>query len=172
MRKLSRWALTLAMAVILVTPLMAADKKEKKRKKRGRRTFSLVRLPKSLDLTGEQKEKIAAINKEYRPKIFAIFKKRNEIYTPEQRKASREAVAAARKTGKKRRELNKVRTEALNATAEQKKQLAEIRKEQNKVYAEGRKKINAVLTDEQKAKLKQGRKKGKKKRKKKKPAAE
>ena len=166
MKRLSRYLLTLALAVILVTPLAAQDKKKKK-KKRGRRAFSVVRLPKSLDLTTEQKEKIAKINKEYAPKFREFFRAANTVITREQRRARREAGVAARKAGKKGRELRKAVNEAVKLTDDQKKKLAENTKKRSALFREARAKILEVLTPEQRAKVKV-RPKGKKKRKKKK----
>ncbi|GAB4159668.1 MAG: hypothetical protein Tsb009_36960 [Planctomycetaceae bacterium] len=168
MKKASRIILTCVLALIVATPLMAADQKKAKKKKRKRpvRTFNVVRLPKSIELTADQKEKIAAINKEYAPKLRELAKKSSEVITAEQRKARREAFFAARKAGKKGKELRDAVNAASKITDEQKKQMAQINKERGSLLKEARAKVLEILTAEQKAKLKPVRKKGGKRKKK------
>lgn len=172
MKTVARTTLMLLLAAVLVSPAMAAQKKKKKRKKKQRkaRVVSIVRLPRAVlqTLTTEQKTQIAAINKEYGPKVVELTKKQNSVVTAEQRKARRDAFLAARKAGKKGKELRQAADEAAKITDEQKKQMAEIGKQLRSLRQEAQKKAVALLTDEQKSKLRGGgKKKGKKKRKKK-----
>lgn len=173
MRKFPRFVLTLALAAIIATPLIAADKKKKgkKKKKRRARAVVVVRLPKSINLTDEQKAKVAAINKEYAPKAREIQQQQFKLITPEQRKARTEAVQAARKSGKKGKAFREAVQAAFKLTDEQKKQMKEVGKARAALQKEVRAKISEILTDEQKEQLKKGRKKGKGKRKKKKAKA-
>lgn len=166
MKKVVRFTLILAIAAILATPVLAADKKKGK-KKRKPRAFNAVRLPKTIELSAEQKEKVAAINKEFSPKFMELFKKQNTIITPEQRKARSEAVQAARKAGKKGKAFREAVQASFKVDADQKKQLAELGKARRVLQKAVSAKVAEILTADQKAKLKQGRKKGGKKRKKK-----
>jgi len=166
MKKFARLVLTLMLAAVLVAPLMAADKdKKKKKRKKGKkaRVVNVVRLPKSVrdTLTDEQKKQIAAINKQYAPKLVELVKKRAGIITPDQRRARAEAIKAARKAGKKGKELRKAVADSVKITDEQKKQMQALRKEFRSLRAEVNKKVRALLTDDQRAKLKPVRKKGK-----------
>lgn len=174
MKKLARLVLTLAVAAILVAPAAAQNKKKKRKKGRKKaRALNVVRLPRAVQetLSDEQKSKIAAINKEYAPKLAELFKKRNAILTPEQRKAQREAQRSARQAGKRGKALRDAVAEAVKLSDDQKKQQREIGKQLRALQQQARTKVLAVLTDEQKAKLRAKRgkkgKKGKKKRKKK-----
>lgn len=176
MKKFARFVLTMALAAVIVAPLAAGekDKKKKKNKKpRKARVAQLIRFPKAVQesLTDDQKKQIQAINAEYAPKIGELAKKQREVLTPEKQKAAREALQAARKAGKKGKELRQAFEDALGLSAEQKKELAEINKQRGSLFREAREKATKVLTDEQKAKLrpagKKGGKKGAKKRKKK-----
>ena len=174
MRKLARIVLLFSLAMVMAAPAMAADKKKKKKRK-GRRTFSVVRLPKTVTktLSAEQKTQIQAINREYAPKLLAVFKKMREIYTDDQKAV----LAKVRKSGKKGKELRKAINEARKSiqsqlTSDQKKQQKDLRKQSRALRVEARKKALTVLTDEQKELYKKSskRKGGKKRRKKKKAA--
>ena len=50
------------LAVSFVTPTMAADEKKKKAR-------TAVKVPKSIELTADQKTKLDALNKEFGPKL-------------------------------------------------------------------------------------------------------
>lgn len=172
MSRLSRIVLTFALAAIIATPLIAQEKKKgNKKKKRGRRAFIAVRLPKSITLSDEQKTKYDAIIKEYSPKFLAVFQEQAKVLTPEQRKARGDAFKAAREAGKNRKETQAAVTAAVKMTDEQTKQTNEIAKKSRALRQEARKKVMEILTDEQKKELNKGRKRGKGKKKKKKAKA-
>lgn len=177
MKKLVQTVLTVALAAVMVAPLMAEEGKKKKRRKKGKRQRVSQQdrflRPIRESLTDEQKKKIAAIRKDFAPKFQAINKKQQEVIPRDKQRAAQKAVAEARKAGKKRRELRKVRDEALGLDAEATKKLKEINVERRKLFAAYREAVVKELTDDQKSKLRQGRKKGKKgkKRRKKKNAA-
>lgn len=156
MRTATRTLMILALAVLIAAPLSAADKKKKKGKK-GRKAPVAVRVPKGLELTGEQKEQVAALNKEYGPKLAAARKKL--ALTPEQQKAGAETRKKNKEEGKKGKVANKAVLDAQNLSDEQK----EAQKEQRKLRTEVRGKFLALLTPEQKAKVPGGKRGAKKK---------
>ena len=151
----------LALAVLIAAPLSAADKKKKKGKKERKAPAAVsARLLKGLELTDEQKEQVAALNKEYGPKLADLQKKL--ALSPEQRKAGAEARKKAKEDGTKRKEAAKAVAAALNLSEAQK----EAQKERQALTREIRGKFVALLTPEQKAKVpggKKGAKKGAKK---------
>ena len=155
MRTATRTLLVLVIALLLASPLSAAEKKRKgeRGKKKPRKLPVAVFVPKSIELTDDQKAKVDEINKEYGPKLVEFQKKMATILTPEQRKARGEAFKAAREAGKKGEEMRKAVQAALKLSDDQKKKLAELQKEQKPIRDEARKKFIALLTPEQKAKL-------------------
>jgi Spy/CpxP family protein refolding chaperone len=108
---------------------------------------------KPLNLTDEQKAKIAELKKEYAPKFKEAHEKVDSILTPEQKKARQEAMQAARAAGKKWREAQKEVQATMNLTSDQKTKLAAARKEMMSVGKEFHENVLSVLTPEQKAQL-------------------
>ena len=140
------------MTVAFVAPAVAADKKKKK-------APTAVKVPKSIELTAGQKTKLDALNKEFGPKLAECKKKANSIITADQKKARAEATKKAKADGKKGKELRAAANAAVAITADQKAQQAECNKAMKALNKEIRTKFAALLTDEQKAKIKGGKKK-------------
>ena len=140
------------LAVSFGTPTMAADKKKKK-------APTAVKVPKSIELTADQKTKVEALNKEFGPKLAECRKKAAGIISADQKKARAEAVKKAKADGKKGKEVQAAANAAVAITADQKKLQAETKKAMGALNKEIRTQFAALLTDEQKAKLKGGKKK-------------
>ena len=140
------------LAVSLVTPAMAADKKKKK-------APTAVRVPKGIELTADQKTKVEALNKEFGPKLAECRKKAASIITADQKKARAGAVKKAKADGKKGKEVQAAANAAVAITDDQKAQQTECKKAMGALNKEIRTQFAALLTDEQKAKLKGGKKK-------------
>jgi len=140
------------LAVSFVTPVMAADKKKKK-------APTAVKVPKGIELTVDQKTKVDALNKEFGPKLAECRKKAASIITADQKKARTEAVKKAKADGKKGKEVQAAANAAVAITADQKTQQTECKKAMGALNKEIRTQFAALLTDEQKAKLKGGKKK-------------
>ena len=140
------------LAVAFVAPAVAADKKKKK-------APTAVKVPKSIELTADQKTKLDALNKEFGPKLAECRKKAASIITADQKKARAEATKKAKADGKKGKELRAAGNAAFAITADQKAQQAECKKAMGALNKEIRTKFAALLTDEQKAKIKAGKKK-------------
>tara|TARA_B100000029_G_scaffold129507_1_gene123000 strand:- start:73 stop:579 length:507 start_codon:yes stop_codon:yes gene_type:complete len=166
MKRALQGLLVLSLAVVMALPATAAEEKKKKKKKKGRKAPAAVRVPKGIELSADQKKKVAAINKELAPKLIEINKKFQTVITPEQRKARGAAQKEARAAGKKGKALREAVNAALKISPEQKKQLAELNKARQEILKVAQAKLREILTDEQKAKLPKP-KKGKKKKKKK-----
>ena len=139
------------LTVALVAPAVAADKKKK--------TPVAVKVPKSIELSADQKAKVDALNKEFGPKLAECKKKANSIITADQKKARAEAYKKAKADGKEGKERRAAANAALALTADQKSQQAECKKAIGALNKEIKTTFVALLTDEQKAKLKGGKKK-------------
>ena len=163
MKTATRTLMVLALALLLASPLVAGEKKKGGRgKKKPRPAPVLVSVPKSVELTDEQKALLAKINEEYAKEFAELTKKIN--LTIEQRKAGTEARKKAKEDGKKGKEAQEAVDAAMKLTDEQKAG----QKEQQALRREAMQKFlkEANLTAEQKAKFpvrKRGGKKGKKK---------
>ena len=140
------------LAVAFVAPAVAADKKKKK-------APTAVKVPKGIELTADQKTKVDALNKEFGPKLAECRKKAASIITADQKKARAAATKKAKADGKKGKELRAAANAAFAITADQKAQQAECKKAMGALNKEVRTQFAALLTDEQKAKIKGGKKK-------------
>ena len=140
------------LAIAFVAPAVAADKKKKK-------APTAVKVPKSIELTADQKTKLDALNKEFGPKLAECRKKAASIITAVQKKARAEATKKAKADGKKGKELRTAVNAAVAITADQKTQQTECKKAMGALNKEIRTQFAALLTDDQKAKLKGGKKK-------------
>jgi Spy/CpxP family protein refolding chaperone len=98
-----------------------------------------------LDLTPAEMTKIAAIRKEYRPKIEKALEGLKGALTDDQRKARAEAL----ESGKKHSEV----IASLKLTAEQKEKLVAVGKEVRPLIREKLEKVRDVLSAEQQEKL-------------------
>ena len=134
---------------------MINGEKEKKQKK----PAAAVRVPKGIELTDDQKAKVKALNTEFAPKLVACRKEAAGVITADQKKARAEAMKAAKAAGKKGKEIREAAEAAVKVTEDQKQKLAECKKAMGALQKEIRGQLAAILTDEQKAKLKGGKKK-------------
>ncbi len=130
--------------------------------------YATINVPKSIKLTPEQSEKVAALDKEFAPKLKGLTEKRNAIITPEQRKAGREALNAAKDAGKTGRELKDAYAAVVRYTDEQKQQFQDIQTDLKELHKTIQGKFNELLTDEQKSQIKHANSKGSQKTQKKK----
>lgn len=163
MRVVGIRVLLVVLAMLLVSPVLAADKaKKKKPRKRPAPGAQLFQVSKKIKLDDKQKEALAALRKEYAPRVKEAFAKIGAVMTPERRKAAAAALKKARDEGKKGKELRKARLEALKLSEEDVKQLKSAQAELAKLRKEIQGKIRGLLTDEQKEQIKSKRKPRKK----------
>ncbi|HVX60852.1 MAG TPA: hypothetical protein VHC19_09625 [Pirellulales bacterium] len=148
-------------SALLGAAVQAAPKAGKKGKK-VQATPAAFKLPDAITLTAEQQAKVDELKTEYAGKLQDAMKKVNDIYTPEQRKALREARKTAAAEGKKGKQLKQAVDAAVEISADQKQTLADAQKELASLQKEVREKVVALLTDEQKQHIKvKGKGKGK-----------
>lgn len=170
MLKVTKALVTMALILACVASVDAAEKGAKKKKGKKQQTVQIqaLKLPATIELSADQKEKVAALKKEYTPQFAALQKKNREILTPDQIKARRTAMKEAKDAGKKGKELRDAVNSALNLSDEQSKQMKEVSGDIRKLNGEVRGKLESVLSADQLAKIKKPAKGGKKKNKKKK----
>ena len=140
------------LAVAFVAPAVAVDKKKKK-------APTAVKVPKGIELTADQKTKVDDLNKEFGPKLAECRKKAASIITADQKKAKADAMKKAKADGKKGKELRDVVNAAFAITPDQKEQQVECKKATSALQKQIKTQFAALLTDEQKAKIKAGKKK-------------
>lgn len=159
----SSLCLLLALAV---TVSVSADEKKGKRKEQKAPAPS-QRFVEKMKLTDTQKEQVAAVDKEFGPKLAALNKSRMEILTDEQKQAEKTAKTAVKDAGQKGPEARKAIDAVLKLTDDQKTKMKEIQKKQGEVNAELVAALKKFLTPEQQEQLPKigGDKKGGKKKK-------
>jgi Spy/CpxP family protein refolding chaperone len=151
--------LVLAVSLTFVASL-SAQVKERRHDghKGGQPKFSRIDMMlRGVTLTDEQKTKVAALKKEYDPKLKEGMTKAESIVTPEQKKAGREAGEKARADGKKGKEAVEAVEAAMKLTTEQKTKMDEAKKKMLALDKELREKVMGLLTTEQKDQLKKAR---------------
>ncbi len=115
--------------------------------------FSLA----GIEFSTEQLEKIEELRKDFVPKLTENQSEWNGLITEAQQQARREAFRKAREAGKEGQELRDFVDAALTFTDEQKKQRAAVQDERNELVSEIRTQLTALLTDEQRARVRQPR---------------
>lgn len=150
----------LALAVLVASPLWAADEAGKKKKERDNKAVAKAfELPTEITLTDEQKTKLAEVKKEFEPKLKEVAKKQADILTAEQKQKRIDVTKSAKAAGKTGKDLQAEVNAALSLTEEQKKKQAEVGKEMRDLTAQVREKISSFLTADQKVHLKTKKKK-------------
>jgi hypothetical protein len=150
--------LALAVSLVIAGGLWAADEKKPRQERNRERAIDGLEFLRGLNLSDDQKAKVAEIKKEYAPKFKALEEKRAGILTADQKKARDEAVKAAKAAGKTGQELFEAGRAAMKLTDDQKAKLAEVRKEVMALAKEVREKVvSSVLTADQKEQVKERR---------------
>jgi Spy/CpxP family protein refolding chaperone len=150
MSKLLKTFCLVGLTVLLAVPVLAQERQpgQRGRGARGAQQTPFA-LPRGLEVTDEQKAKIAEIEKKYADKWKDATEKAK--LTDEQTAARREAFTKARADNLQGEDLQKAIADAVTLTDDQKKGQEAM----TALRAEVAKEIEALLTDEQKAKLKE-----------------
>ena len=145
--------LVLAIAIPVMAQEKGKGKKggQKKGPAKARQQASILpaRLLEGLELTNEQKEELAAIEKEMKAPVMEARKAMNDLLTEEQKAARKKAMMEAKKAGKKPQEIQKAVQAALNLTEEQQEEAGKLKATQADLQKKIREKVMAVLTPEQ-----------------------
>ena len=155
-------ALTMAVSV-------SADEEKGKKGKAKKAPSPTQRFVEKLDLTDAEKEQVAAVDKEFAPKMAENNKTRQALLTDEQKTAEKDARKAAKDAGKTAAESRKAVDEALKLTDDQKAKMKDIQKQNTELNGKIVEALKKFLTPEQIEKLPKvgGDKKGGEKKKKK-----
>jgi DNA-binding MarR family transcriptional regulator len=145
--------LSIMFSLLVCSASVQGQEKAKKKDRPNAAVEAAFALPKEIELTAEQNEKVAALKKEYTPKLTELSAKVNAVLTDEQKKARQEASKKAKDDGKKGKEAKAAVDEALKLTPEQKKQMDELQPKLQAMQNEVREKVTSLLTDDQKSKL-------------------
>jgi len=162
--RLVRVVLILAVALLMVCPVLAQEKKKGGRRGPQSGADRVKMLLEGLTLTDEQKTKIADVNKDFDAKVAEARKKSDGILTDDQKKARADAEKAAKEAGKSEREVRAAGREALKITDEQKSKLAAAMKDAFGLDRQRVEKVLEALTPEQQEQVKKKIEEGKKKR--------
>jgi Spy/CpxP family protein refolding chaperone len=160
-------SLCLMLVMAVAVSVSADEAKEKKKKGEKKAPSPTAKFVQKLELTDAQKEQVAAIDKEFAPKVAEFVKARQELLTDEQKTAEKDARKAAKDAGKTGPEARKAVEEALKLTDEQKTKMKEIGKQEGEVNGKIIEALKKFLTPEQIEKLPKtgGKKDGEKKKK-------
>ena len=170
--KLFRTAICLALVCAVSVSVNADEKKGKGKGGAGKGPSVTQRFVAKMELTAEQKEKVAAIDKQFAAKAKELTKQRDDILTDEQKQAQKDATKAAKADGKNPAETRKAVQASLNLTDEQSAKMKVHAAAQTKLNNEVIVELKKVLTAEQQESLPKprgeagGEKKGKGKKKK------
>ncbi|MFN3148201.1 hypothetical protein [Bremerella sp.] len=134
-------------AVLSVGTALGADEAKPKKKQAKAPQRGIFAQVMKLDLSGEQKEKVAAIQKEFGPKLAELTKAVG--LTKEDREARMAAMKEAKEKGLKGKEAQEYISAKAPLTDEQKEAQKAVAELNGKI----REKLAGVLTDEQKEKL-------------------
>jgi Spy/CpxP family protein refolding chaperone len=151
MKHLVKLLLSMSLAVLIATPLLAADQERKgkgPRKKPDPGAQILQRLEKA-ELTEEQVTKIKEIAAANAEKLAAARPKLSD----EQRKARMEIIKKAKADGKSREEVMKLLKDSVKLTPEQEKAMEAANEARRAMFRE----VMDLLTPEQKKALGKGR---------------
>lgn len=124
-------------------------------KKRGERKAPSVtaRLVGKLDLSAEQKEKVAAIDKEFAAKAAEVRKAQSAVLTKEQIETRNAVMKKARESKDKspeaRKAVQKSLKDAVNLSDEQKAKMVAVQKSQRELNGAVLAALKKVLTEEQ-----------------------
>lgn len=148
---------TLLLTVALGGAVFSQDNsRQNEQRQRPARFQQFFTLP-GIEFSEDQQAKVEEIRKEFVPKLAANQGKWDGVLTREQQQARRDAFQKARNAGKRGRELQESVNAAIKFTNEQKKQRTAIQEERNKLLGQIRTQLTALLTDGQRAGIRQRR---------------
>jgi Spy/CpxP family protein refolding chaperone len=157
MLKVASIALAVIASLVLVDSLSAQQNGQRQGRRGGFSVLDRIDRVKDLNLTDDQKAKLAELKKEYAPKLKELAGTFDKVLTADQKKARDDAAKAAKDAGKSRREIFQAGMEAVKLTDAQKAKLADGRKAMETLNKEIMDKVNKLLTPEQQEVLKKAR---------------
>jgi len=145
-----RTLLAVLLSMLLVTPALAAGKKEK-----GQRdaTAALQKKLSKSDLPADAREKASKIIAEHGPKVREAQAASNAVLTSEQKSARAAAQKAAKDAGKKRKEAAADVAAATKFTGDQKEKFAAAERKLATAQSDLQTALREALTAEQQEKI-------------------
>lgn len=154
MKRTAALSVVVTLAIACTTLSQDQRRLQQQRQAQPHQIFTL----RGVEFTEGQQAEVEELRKKFTPKLLEIQRKHGSILTIDQRRAQREALQAARESGKQGRVLVEAVEAAVNLTDEQKEVQAELRKERDDLFAEIQKELRSLLTDDQRKQLRpQGR---------------
>ncbi len=154
MKTFATWCLAAGLTLMALTGAPAAEEAAKEKgKKKAEPGAHIFNLPKEVELTAGQQEKVAALRKEFGAQAAEAQKKVDDVLTAEQKQARKDATAKAKADNLKGKESQAAIEAALKLTDEQKTKWTTAQTEFRDLQGRVRAKMAEFLTDEQKAKV-------------------
>ena len=154
MRRVSIAMAGLMLALLVLSPAVAADKAKKEKKAKPAPmpgVSAAMGLLRGVTLTDEQKEKVKEIGASFNDKLVAIQAKTG--LSPEAKKERAEALAKAKAEGKTGKELREAVKGIGEPSKEQKAAMKEVMEERKAIAKEMKDALLAILTDDQRAQV-------------------
>lgn len=156
------------LVVVLCGSVVAQEKGEKKRKKKGKaaatevdRSAAAFQLPKEIQLSEEQAAKLQTLRKELQPKLAELIKKEEGLLTAEQRAARAAAAKEAKQSGKTGKDAREAVDAAMKLSPEQQANYRDLQRQMGQLRKEIAGRLATILTPEQREHLNKGRGEGK-----------
>lgn len=144
---------SVVLGLFVIVPARAQDARQESGRRTAMAPFQAVFSVRGIEFSDDQQARVAELREKYVPQLTELQRKRNAIYTAEQRRARRAALQAARDAGKNLREAFQAANAAVQLTDEQQQQLAAVQKEQSDLSASIQAEVRKLLTKEQQAQL-------------------
>jgi acetyl esterase/lipase len=139
----------LVAGVCLGVVVLAPAQEQPEQRDPFRQVFTL----RGVTLSDEQQGKVEELRKKHVPALTEVQRKQNQVFTPEQRQARREALEAARKEGKRGAELQQAVDKTVQLSEEQKQQLTAVQKERTELVDAIQNELRSFLTADQRRQL-------------------
>lgn len=154
MRTITNWCLMAGLTLAAMTGAHAAEEAVKEKgKKKAEPGAQIFNLPKEVELTAEQQEKVAALKKEFGAQAAEAQKKVDDVLTAEQKQARKAAADKAKADKLKGKDAQAAIEAAMKLSDEQKTKWTAAQAEFRELQGKVRAKMAEFLTDEQKAKV-------------------
>lgn len=144
-----RFAFCSMLSALLLATSLSAQNPEGPPANRFQQNFTLP----GIQFNEEQQARIEELRAKYTPQLTELQQRQFRIDSPEQRRARREAVQAAREAGKNPAEQRAAGVAAVTHSEEQLKQLADVQRERNELVAKIQGELRELLTPQQRTQL-------------------
>lgn len=145
--------LVLPIVLVLLTGLTTRGQDDRPARNPRPQPFQNVFSIRGIEFSEEQQGQVAKLREEYTPQLQEFQRRRNTVYTADQRRARQAALEAARDAGKNVQEARQAAEAAVELTDAQQEQLTTIQKAQEDLIAQIQAEVQKLLTERQQAQL-------------------